>query len=235
MTLDHTCRYSCQRWATMSRHSGRGCTRRAGGGATVVPVEDFDAHGGGADGGQVALVDDEDVAVQYVGKQLRHLGFEAESATDVEGSLLFADARFDDHPVGEQHPFDDAAGGRGAAGSGMAPSNAVRGSANQSGPRSGRVWGMNTGASAICSGSALECGADQSFYRDVALAVAEPCGTLGERIAAVDDTVDQPPAGADVDALQRAGAWSGAARALDTTCVVPMMSSGRPPGSVPSA
>ena len=34
----------------------------------------------------------------------------------------------------------------------MAPSKAVRGSANHSGPRSGRVCGMNTGASAIWSG-----------------------------------------------------------------------------------
>ena len=42
VTLDHTWRYSCQRWAMVSRHCGRGCTRRAGGGETIVPVEDFD-------------------------------------------------------------------------------------------------------------------------------------------------------------------------------------------------
>ena len=97
----------------------------------------------------------------------------------------------------------------GAAVSGMAPSSAVRGSANQSGPRSGRVCGMNTGASCHLRGSAAECRPDQCFDRHVAVAVAETLRTVGQGVAAVDDTVDQPAAGADVDALQGAGAGVG--------------------------
>ena len=85
----------------------------------------------------------------------------------------------------------------------MAPTKAVRGSANQSGPRSGRVCGMNTGRVRHLVWPGLECGAHQRFYRDVSLAVAEARGTLGQRVAAVDDAVDQPSAGSDVDPLQR--------------------------------
>ena len=60
-------------------------------------------------------------------------------------------------------------------------------------------------------GPGLECGAHQRFYRDVTLAVAKPRGTLGERVAAVDDAIDQPTASSDVDPLQRLGArvWDG--------------------------
>ena len=171
-----------------------------------MSLEDFDAHRGSADSGQVALVDDEDVAVQSVGEQLRQLGFVTESATDVEGSLLRPDARLDDHPVGEQHSFDDSAGGCGC--------RRVRDGTEQrrSGlgePQRAALWpGVRNeyGRVGHLIWPGLECGAYQRFYRDVTLAVAKPRGTLGQSVAAVDDAVDQPTAGSDVDPLQRLGA-----------------------------
>ena len=93
---------------------------------------------------------------------------------------------------------------------------------------------MNTGRVGI-GGGGLERGPDQRSDGDVALAVAQASGTLGQGVAAVDDPVDEPAAGPDVGALQRLARGSGMSRALDTTCVVPMISSGRPPGRAPSA
>ena len=69
-----------------SRHVG-GASHGGPAGGDGLPVEDFAAHAGGADGGQVAFVDDLDFAVQGVGQHLRQFGFGAERATDTQRSL----------------------------------------------------------------------------------------------------------------------------------------------------
>ena len=93
----------------------------------------------------------------------------------------------------------------GAEVSGMSPRKAVRGSANQSGPRSGRVCGMNTGAVSMWSGSALNAVPISAATAMSPAAVSEPFCPVGESVAAVDDAVDQPPAGSHVSALQGPG------------------------------
>ena len=61
-------------------------------------------------------------------------------------------------------------------------------------------------------GPGLKCGAYQRFHCDVTLPITEPRRTLGQQIAAVDDTVDQPPTSTNMYWLPvRFGAriWSG--------------------------